>query len=98
MELEVVEEAAMVASRVLEGMVGRVGVTVMMKLVEVGMVLVAVAVEVEDMEVVRIEVEGAVIGTREELMITEAVVEEVMETRNEKRRNRCLIRGRKTGK
>lgn len=97
MEQEVVEEEeAMVASRGLEGMVGRVGVTAMMKLVEVGMVLV---VE-EDMEVVRSEVEGVVIGTREELMITvgEVEEEEVMETRKEKRQNRCLIRGRKRGK
>lgn len=97
MEQEVVEEEAMVASRGLEGMVGRVGVTAMMKPVEVGMVLVAE----EDMEVVRIEVEGVAIGTREELMITVAAVEEeeeVMEIRKEKRLNRCLIRGRKRGK
>lgn len=95
MEQEVVEEEAMVASRGLEGMVGRVGVTAMMKLVEVGMVV----VEEEDMEVVRSEVEGVVIGTREELMITVGEVEEeVMETRKEKRQNRCLIRGRKRGK
>ena len=95
MEQEVVEEEAMVASRGLEGMVGRVGVTAMMKLVEVGMV----EVEEEDMEVVRSEVEGVVIGTREELMITVGEVEEeVMETRKEKRQNRCLIRGRKRGK
>jgi hypothetical protein len=94
-EQEVVEEEAMVASRGLEGMVGRVGVTAMMKLVEVGMV----EVEEEDMEVVRSEVEGVVIGTREELMITVGEVEEeVMETRKEKRQNRCLIRGRKRGK
>lgn len=95
MEQEVVEEEAMVASRGLEGMVGRVGVTAMMKPVEVGMVVV---VE-EDMEAVRSEVEGVVIGTREELMITVGEVEEeVMETRKEKRQNRCLIRGRKRGK
>lgn len=97
MEQEVVEEEeAMVASRGLEGMVGRVGVIAMMKPVEVGMVLVAE----EDMEVVRIEVEGVVIGIREELTITVVVVEEeeVMETRKEKRRNRCPIRGRKREK